>query len=124
MSAIVRPQFPSSGTAPSTVAGPKLEAGTWFAGPAQAIGDKQLRPRHWQVLSALCMHADHQGYCWPSQETISDITGLSRKTVGKAIKELGDFGYVKRERKQRRKSGRFPGNTYKVIRRKLPDVPP
>jgi len=121
MSTVLRPRFRPPETAQSPRKGRKLASGTWFAGPAQAIGDKRLMPRHWQVLSALCFHADHDGYCWPSQETICDMTGISRRVVGVAIKELADFGYLKFGRKQRKKGGRFPGNTYTVIRRKLPN---
>jgi len=119
MSAVIRPDFQSA--KPSSKRKSKMVPGTWFIGPAQAMGDSRLRGRHWRVLSALCFHADHDGYCWPSQETISDITTLSRNTVGRAIKELIDFGYVKRGKKQMRKSGRYQGNTYTVIRRKLPN---
>jgi DNA-binding MarR family transcriptional regulator len=121
MSNVVRAEFASSEE--KSRRGQKLAHGTWFAGPAQAIGDDRLKARHWRVLAAFCVHADHEGYCWPSQETISDMTGLSRTTVAKAIKELTEFGYLKRGRKQRRKSGRFPGNTYRVIRRKRETKP-
>jgi hypothetical protein len=117
MSTILRPRFPSPETERKPRKGRKLTPGTWFAGPARAIGDDRLRARHWRVLAAFCVHADHEGYCWPSQETICGMTGLSRTTVAAAIKELADFGYLKHVRKQRRKSGRFPGNTYRVIRR-------
>ena len=119
MSAILRPQFRSSGIAASATQKGKLEEGTWFAGSAEAIGDRNLKARHWQVIAALWFHANPEGDCWPSQETICRMTTLSRKTVGETIKDLTKFGYLKRVRKQRRKSGRFPSNTYKIIRRKL-----
>lgn len=115
MSNVVRAEFASSEG--KSRKGQKLVRGTWFAGPAQAIGDDRLKARHWRVLAAFCVHADHEGYCWPSQETISDMTSLSRTTVVRAIKELDGFGYLKHVRKQRRKSGRFPSNTYRIIRR-------
>lgn len=116
MSNVVRPRFPSPETARTPRKSRKLASGTWFAGPAHAIGDDKLKGRHWRVLAAFCFHANHEGYCWPSQETICNMTDLSRTTVVKAIKELTDLGYLKHVRKQRRKSGRFPGNTYKVVR--------
>lgn len=42
------------------------------------------------LLVALAMHADQQGQCWPSRETLCKLSGLSVATFKRALKELVD----------------------------------
>ena len=48
------------------------------------------------VLIALADYAnDETGECWPAQETIAGLCGMSRKTVNQSVKALTDKGLVK-----------------------------
>jgi len=47
-----------------------------------------LKPTQKLVLLALADHANDEGVCWPSRETISDKTGLTPKGVTDAINAL------------------------------------
>lgn len=46
------------------------------------------------VLIYLCHRADETGQCWPSQRTIADAVGVSRRTVINALAELQELGEV------------------------------
>lgn len=48
------------------------------------------------VLTVLVLHTDPAGLCWPGQERIAKRTGLSRRTVNYALKELEALGLIKR----------------------------
>ncbi len=66
------------------------EVGRWCAGD-------RLSAKAVAVLRCLADHADIDGRCWPSVETISRITGLDRKTVFPALDELRRAGRVSTE---------------------------
>lgn len=52
------------------------------------------------VLAAMAKFADNDSkVCWPSVQTLCDITGISRPTVGKALKRLSEAGLIKEVRK-------------------------
>lgn len=100
---------------------PQLKPKTYATVPAQAMQDRRLRPSDWRVLTAVSYHADPRGLAWPSQQTIADLTGLSRQTVNKCIKRLVSCGYLKLLPARRRPSGRFSHRVYLLVRKK-PDT--
>ena len=71
------------------------------------------------VLMALCDRANKKtNMCWPSHNDISKRTGLSNKTVRRAIKtlrELGIISYVQR----RKADGGLTSNLYTIHAEKL-----
>ena len=71
------------------------------------------------VLMALCDRANKKtNMCWPSHKDISKRTGLSKKTVRRAIKtlcELGIISYVQR----RKADGGLTSNLYTIHAEKL-----
>lgn len=48
------------------------------------------------VLLALANYADEEGYCYPSQKTMADVTEMSRDSVARYIKSLEAIGLVER----------------------------
>ena len=52
------------------------------------------------VLAALADDADHDGYCYPSQERLSRKTELSVSTVKRKLRFLEKYGVITVERKQ------------------------
>jgi len=52
----------------------------------------------WATLSALLLHADATGQCFPSLSTIAAIAGLERRTLTRALNALDDAGVIDRER--------------------------
>lgn len=52
----------------------------------------------WATVSALLLHADAEGRCFPSLSTIGTVAGLERRTVTRALRTLEDRGVIKRER--------------------------
>jgi hypothetical protein len=81
---------------------PKRERGPAAQPPPPALNfepiqDPRLRPRSCQVLWALCYWAwGKKPYCWPTNNQIADLIGCCPRTVGLALKELVDAGYVTR----------------------------
>lgn len=69
----------------------------------------------WKVLTALAMFIDKNGRCYPTQDQLADLCGLSRATVNRRIGRLSEleFDGVKVLSKQQvRKQGGFSSNIY------------
>lgn len=54
--------------------------------------DRSLPPHVKQVYTVLTLYADATRKCFPSQATLADDTGLSERTVNKAIKQGKEAG--------------------------------
>ncbi len=57
-------------------------------------GNQDLEPSEKLLLLYLLDRSDQNGVCWPSLQTISRHTGLSRWGVQKVLKRLRDRGYL------------------------------
>ena len=60
---------------------------------------RELSNLEFRVYCALCLHADTDGICFPSQERLTEVLGLkptSVRNVRKALKSLVDKGWVAR----------------------------
>jgi uncharacterized phage protein (TIGR02220 family) len=55
---------------------------------------KGIKPNSKLVWGRLAQYAGEKGYCWPSQDTLADETGLSRDTVLRSVKELEKDGFI------------------------------
>jgi len=73
----------------------------------------------WLVLTALALHADETGHSCPSVATLSEVTGLSGRSVQEAIKSLctGNLrGYcVLRSERRFDTTGRCTSNGYAIL---------
>ncbi len=68
----------------------------WSVLPARCVGDKRLKERELRILGALCIHTNSVGVCWPSMDTLKDLTGYAeRRSVYDAMKRLKSLGYVR-----------------------------
>ena len=57
-------------------------------------------------------HNDELQKAWPSQETLCRLTGLSRATINRALKELKDKGHISIWKE--RTSGQYPHSVYRI----------
>lgn len=73
-----------------------------------------LEPSVKFVFITLADCCDHQGQCFPSIRFISERTGYSESTVHRAISDLEEKEYLKKE-KQVRKNGSDSTNKYTII---------
>jgi len=64
------------------------------------------------IFLTIAIHADSQGEGWPTQQTIADLLGISRDTVGKGLKKLEEYGFIEREKT--RYQGKFDNTIYKI----------
>lgn len=49
------------------------------------------------VLVAIADYADEMGRCWPSQKRIAEDTEFGERTVRRALSELEEMGFIKRD---------------------------
>jgi len=68
----------------------------WSRVPAHSVANRSLLPSQRHVLEAICIHVDEQGVAYPGQERLSEITGLRRETVCRAVSGLIGAGYLGR----------------------------
>lgn len=66
------------------------------------------------VLVVIADRANHEGVCWPSRKDIAERTGLSERSVTRAIDELKSDGLIQ-VKEQRRKDGYKTNNLYQLI---------
>ena len=62
--------------------------------PANAATDSNMTDSEHRTLSVIGIFGDKNGWCWPSQSTLADMRGVSRKTINLHIKRLIDLGYL------------------------------
>ena len=69
--------------------------------------DETLESNKKLVMLAIADNANDQGYCYPSINTISQKTSLSRKTVIKHLKELEARKLLLSKKRSRKNGGRY-----------------
>lgn len=82
------------------------------------INTKSIRKNVGAVLAALASFANKSGICFPSQETIANITGYKRETINRLVKKLSDLGYIKKTDNRKplfvKDKVYFPRTIYKI----------
>jgi hypothetical protein len=53
----------------------------------------QLPATDFKVFLAICSYMNEAGECYPSIQQIANLTGISKRTVQRSIKELLDFRF-------------------------------
>lgn len=90
----------------------------WSVVPMRAFSDKELKERELRVLGALCAFTNRAGVCWPSMETLCNVSGYKeRKSVHDAMKRLKARKYVRQlhaKDYQKAESG-WKTNRYQVL---------
>lgn len=69
------------------------------------------------VFASLNMHANTDGECFPSMETIAEQHGIDRHTVSKAIQKLEEWHMIEIGRAYNRKLKRRKNNQYMLVPR-------
>jgi hypothetical protein len=67
----------------------------WVADPAGFCVDDRLGAHARHILRLLCDHARDDGTCYPSIRRLSDLSGMAKATVQKAIVELKAHGRIR-----------------------------
>ena len=77
------------------------------------IHNVSLPPTQKLVLIVLAdFYNEESGKAWPSQDTLCMLTGLSRATLNRVLKELKDKGHITIWKE--RFSGQYPHNVYRI----------
>lgn len=75
----------------------------------------ELTGDDWKILTALAMYIDKNGKCYPTQDQIGELCGLSRATVNRRINKMAGMefdGVTILTKQQVRKQGGFSSNIY------------
>jgi DNA-binding MarR family transcriptional regulator len=65
-------------------------------------GIHRIGPTAFAVYCALLRHADRAGYCFPGQDRLARLVGVSTRTIGRSLKTLEWAGLIRVERKRGR----------------------
>lgn len=63
------------------------------------LQDPGLSLRAKGLYALLCTYANQNRECYPSNTTLSELCGVSRRTLQRTVKELEDKNYVRRKGK-------------------------
>lgn len=69
------------------------------------------------VLAIILLHEGEDGWCFPGNERIAAMTGMSTRTVGEHLHRLQQLGHIVRKRPQARFGERVPGRLLKATPR-------
>ena len=86
--------------------------------PMRSFKDRELKERELRVLGALCCYTNKAGVCWPSMDTLCQVTGYAeRKTVHEAMKTLKRKKYVRQLNPKDYQAGAlgWKSNRYQVL---------
>lgn len=64
------------------------------------------------VLVALADHANHEGYCWPSQTRLADRVGIQERAIRRCLVSLEEDGLIARTERRHPNAGRFTSDGY------------
>lgn len=78
--------------------------------PRPEVSDFERR-----VFREYAAHADDDGYCWPSQETIADVLGCWRETVNRRTRSLREAGWMRLVERRQSKRTKWRHNVYDVL---------
>jgi len=85
-----------------------------------------LKTRAKFVLQCLAMHSNKEGQCFPGIKTIAEECGYSINTVKRALKDLEEAGFIKKEARFdiTKKNGAQTSNLYTLIQVEVPPKKP
>jgi hypothetical protein len=73
--------------------------------PADAWSDQRLTPLQCRLLGLIGSYLGKDHTAWPSQSTLANDLGVSRKAVNEGIRALVTYGYVRTQARKREDGG-------------------
>jgi hypothetical protein len=68
----------------------------WSVMPMRCFVNRELNDSDLRVLGALCAFTNQHGVCWPSNETLMELTALkSRTSIHRSVQKLKKLKYVR-----------------------------
>lgn len=91
--------------------------GRWFWAEHKFFDEAAwvLTPTAVAIYMLLRRYSTPKGYAYPSMKTIASKMKTSSKTVMRHIQELEKFGFIEREKRERRRGGQWLYNTYYIM---------
>ena len=82
--------------------------------PADAWEDQRLTPLQCRLLGLIGAYLGKDYTAWPSQTTLAEKLGVTRKAVNEGVKALVGYGYLIVEKRHREDGGQT-SNFYRVV---------
>lgn len=82
--------------------------------PADAWSDQRLTPLQCRLLGLIGSYLGKDHRAWPSQNTLADQLGVTRKAVNDGVKALREYGYIQVQKRLREDGGQT-SNCYFVV---------
>jgi biotin operon repressor len=93
----------------------RMPAGSAWASK-ETIFDPKIKGNTFHIYMSLCVYANiDTDETFVSQETLSECTGLSAKTVSTSIKLLVELGYIEKLSRGNKTRGGRTTNLYRII---------
>lgn len=83
--------------------------------PADALDDDRVSDLHLRVLSDFGRAADRNGWLQANQSLVAKRLGRSRETINRTIRDLVEWGYLRKKQRFSGKDGRQMINDYQVV---------
>ena len=62
--------------------------------PSRACNDRDLTFGAFRTLACMCLYTSSNGICFPNQQTLADLRGVSRQVITKHIRQLRILNYI------------------------------
>ena len=62
--------------------------------PSRACNDRDLTFGAFRTLAYMCLFTSSNGICFPNQQTLADLRGVSRQVITKHIRQLRILNYI------------------------------
>ena len=82
--------------------------------PADAWSDQRLTPLQCRLLGLIGSYLGKDHKAWPSQNTLAQQLGVTRKAVNDGVKALREYGYIQVQKRTREDGGQT-SNCYFVV---------
>jgi biotin operon repressor len=82
---------------------------------ADALDDLRVTDLHLRVLAIFGRAADRNGWLQASQNTVAKRMGRTRETINRVIRDLVEWGYLRKKQRFSGKDGRQMVNDYQVV---------
>lgn len=83
--------------------------------PADALDDSRVTDLHLRVLSDFGRAADRNGWLQANQSLVAKRLGRSRETINRTIRDLVEWGYLRKKQRFSGRDGRQMINDYQVM---------
>ena len=92
--------------------------------PGDIFDDPRVTDGHLRIIGLFGRSSDSNGWLQVNQRRVAEKTGRARETINRMIRDLVDWGYLRKKQRFSGKDGRQLINEYQVIMDRAPSQTP